>query len=168
MDAYTLRIVALMLTASLSGGMLLVQMPELILASYRTIHFHEFKAIDLPIQRIEKPPRSRNGGRNLMVVLGHDQGQVLRLRKSEVPEMANNPAPESMVGRTIRILYRPGGSMYRMNDQPLAVAPFRERRTSFVADGAKALLPSAVFGLLALGVYFRFRRLAPGGTNQHE
>ena len=168
MDADDRRTLALMLTIWLSGGMLAFQMPKVILASYRTIHFNEFKAIDLQIERIGNVRGGNRGQRSYVVVEGQHQGQVLYLRKSEVPEMANVPAPESMVGRTIRILYRPGGSMYRMNGKPLAVAPFRERRTSFVADGAKALLPSAVFGLLALGIHFRFRRLAPGGTNQHE
>jgi hypothetical protein len=168
MDAHTLRNVALLLTTWLSGGMLVFQMPKVILASYRTIHFNEFKAIDLQIERIGNVRGGNRGQRSYVVVEGQHQGQVLYLRKSEVPEMANVPAPESMVGRSIRILYRPGGSMYRMNGKPLAVAPFRATRWPFVTDAGLALLPSIVFGLLALGIYFRFRRLAPGGTNQHE
>ena len=168
MDPDARRTLALTLTIWLSGGMLAFQMPKVILASYRTIHFNEFKAIDLQIERIGNVRGGNRGQRSYVVVEGQHQGQVLYLHKSEVPEMANVPAPESMVGRTIRIRYRPGGSMYRMNGKPLAVAPFRATRWPFVTDAGLALLPSIVFGLIALGLRHRFRRLAPGGTNQHE
>jgi hypothetical protein len=150
MDPDARRTLALMLTIWLSGGMLAFQMPKVILASYRAIHFNEFKAIDLRIERIGNVRGGNRGQRSYVVVEGQHQGQVLYLHKTEVPEMADVPAPESMVGRTIRILYRPGGSMYRMNGKPLAIAPFRERRISFVADGAKALAPATFFGILAI------------------
>jgi len=152
-----------MLTIWLSGGIFAFQMPELILASYRTIHFNEFKAIDLQIERIGNVRGGRRGQRSYVIVEGQHQGQVLYLRKSEVPEIANVPAPESMVGRTIRILYRPDGSMYRMNGKPLAIAPFRERRISFVADGAKALAPAAFFGILAIILHVTRKGKRAGG-----
>lgn len=156
------RTLALMLTIWLGGGMLAFQLPELILASYRTIHFNDFRAIDLQIERIGNVRGGSRGQRSNVVVEGHHQGQVLYLRKSEAPEIANVPAPESMVGRTIRILYRPDGSMYRMNGKPLAVAPFRERRISFVADGTKALAPATVFGILAIMLHLSQRRTSAG------
>lgn len=164
MDPETRRTLALLLATWLSGGMLAFQMPELILAGYRTIHFHEFEAIDLRIERIGNVRGGNRGQRSYVVVEGQHHGQVLYLHKSEVPEMADVPGPESMVGRTIRILYRPGGSMYRMNGKPLAIAPFRERRISFVADGAKALAPATFFGILAIVLHVtRKGKLAGGG-----
>ncbi len=146
MDTDARRTLALMLSIWLSGGMLAFQMPEIMLASYRTIHFNEFTAVDLQIERIGNVRGGSRGQRSYVVVEGQHQGQVLYLRKSEVPEMANVPAPESMVGRTIRILYRPGGSMYRMNGKPLAVAPFRATRWPFVTDADWHSYPQSCLG----------------------